>query len=153
MGLEQCESKWGQAALTGYNELSGLNFYNFVASPNLIAQVYPLNGVVQSIDYCSLDKATLLQAAKSILQANNPGIWKSIPPRIQYSKEWIIKNEYGDLIAYALFAKTPDDQGGYRLQVSSAMYGNYLTGYNQQRRQDVHPQQEEPVPNVNKLNI
>ena len=157
--LEQCENIWGSPVKVQYNEMTGATYYNFMANANLYPQIYILNGIVEDIEYCSRNKTYLKNIAEELLQKNYPGVWSLYDDgrgrRTLHT--WKVVNQYGDMMAYAIFSNEPDSLGYYHLQVSSAVWGNFISEHNWGQNPVVSsgselnvqaPQQTPPVVNV-----
>jgi hypothetical protein len=129
--LDQCRVKWGEPVTSGYNQFVGQTGYIFRISPGLLAQVYLLDGKVESIEYCTKDKQSLEAHIDEILRKNNSGAWKRyIDAGTNTLQTWNVLDEAGGLIAYAMLYEKQDD-GFYHFQVSSRSWSDTLEQFYQ----------------------
>jgi hypothetical protein len=138
--LDECRNHWGPPTRVGYVTNAGQTCYNFRVSQKLFAQVYLLDGTVNSIAYCSRDGKFLLNSVRDLLQKNIPGTWTLYDDQRgkQTLATWnYLAGDTGEVMAYALLWNYPDQHGFYKLQVSTKFWDNYLTGRGGNHNQDV----------------
>jgi hypothetical protein len=131
--LEECQNHWGAPTKVEYNPAVGQTLYTFRANTKLFAQVYLLNGCVHTVGYASRDGKFLTDSVRALLQKNVPGTWTIYDDGRgkQTVATWkYLAGDTGAVLAYAILWNYADANGFYKLQVSSKIWDDYVTGRN-----------------------
>jgi hypothetical protein len=110
--------------------------YEFACTSRIHAQVYLLDGYVQSITYGCHSSEYLLKSVPTLLQKNLAGNWTLYDDgrgKTTYAT-WQYVNNEGVTIAYSLLYNYPDRNGWYRLLVATTDWDRYLAGRGQSSR-------------------